>query len=74
MLFCSKKFNGLDIERLINAIPFIKNDFEVVANENQWLMELVNGFNQEEASPIEIYKLFMNFTIYLPQFERLQSK
>ncbi len=71
-IFCYKKFNGLDVERLINEIPIIKNDFTLLINENQWLMELVNGINQQEISPIEIYKLFMNFTTYLPEFKRLK--
>jgi hypothetical protein len=50
----------------------IKNDFELIINENQWLMELVNGISQQDMSGIEIYKLFMNFTIYLPEFQRLK--
>jgi hypothetical protein len=70
----SKKFNGLNIERLFNEIPFIKGDFERLINENLWLMELVNGINREQASPIEIYKLFMNFTTHLPEFQKLRSK
>jgi len=69
-----KKFNGLNIERLINEIPIIKLDFELLINENQWLMELVNGINREKISAVEIYKLFMNFTAYLPEFKRLQFK
>ncbi|UJR36135.1 hypothetical protein I4U23_028869 [Adineta vaga] len=68
-----KKYNGLDIERLINEMPFMKADFEQLINEHQWLMELVNGINQQEVSPIEIYKLFMNFTTHLPKFDALRS-
>jgi len=64
----------LNIERLFNEIPFIKDDFERLINENLWLMELVNGINREQASPIEIYKLFMNFTTHLPEFQKLRSK
>jgi hypothetical protein len=63
----------LDIKRIISELPAIENDFKSIVNENQWLMELVNGINQQETSAIEIYKLFMNFTIYLPEFQRLKS-
>jgi len=72
--FFYKKFNGLNFERLINEISIIKQDFEVLINENQWLMELVNGINREKISAIEIYKLFTNFTTYLPEFKRLKFK
>ncbi|CAF4498656.1 unnamed protein product [Rotaria socialis] len=68
-----KKFNGLNIERLINEISNIKGDFEVLSNENQWLMALIDGINTEETSPKEIYTLFVNFTTYLPEFQRLKS-
>jgi hypothetical protein len=64
----------LDIERLLNEMPFIQKDFEVLINQNQWLMELINGFNQEEATPIAYYKLFMKFTDYLQEFGTLKSK
>ncbi|CAF0869889.1 unnamed protein product [Rotaria sordida] len=67
------KFNGLNIERLINEIPMIKNDFELLSNENQWLMGLIDGINTEEISPKEIYILFMNFTSHFPEFQRLES-
>jgi hypothetical protein len=50
----------------------IRTDFQLIINENQWLMELVNGISQQDISPIEIYKLFMNFTVYLPEFQRLK--
>ncbi|CAF1365146.1 unnamed protein product [Adineta ricciae] len=68
-----KKFNGLDIERLFNEMPFMQSDFERLANENQWLMNLMGGFSQEEMSPIDIYKLFMNFTTHLPEFDTLRA-
>ncbi len=71
---CFKKFYGLDIGRLINEIPIIKNDFEILSNENQWLMILVNGINKQEISWVEAYKLFKNFTSYLPEFKRLKFK
>ena len=72
MIRIVKKFNGLDIERLLNEIPMIKKDFELIINENQWLMQLVTGISQQDLSAIEIYKLFMNFTVYLPEFQRLK--
>ncbi|CAF4718299.1 unnamed protein product, partial [Rotaria magnacalcarata] len=68
------KFNGLNIERLINEISNIRGDFELLSNENQWLMVLIDGINTEETSPKEIYKLFVNFTTHLPEFQRLKSK
>ncbi|CAF3864795.1 unnamed protein product [Rotaria magnacalcarata] len=68
-----KKFNGLNIERLINEISNIRGDFELLSNENQWLMVLIDGINTEETSPKEIYKLFVNFTTHLPEFQRLKS-
>lgn len=49
----------------------MKKDFESLINENQWLMQLVNGINTQ-ISPIEIYKLFTNFTTYLPEFKKLK--
>jgi hypothetical protein len=52
----------------------IQKDFGLLINENQWVMVLVNGINQQEFSPIEIYKIFMNFTTYLPEFKRLKFK
>ena len=64
----------MDIERLINEIPLIQKDFQVLINENQWIMELINGFNIEEATSVAYYKLFMKFTVYLPEFGVLKSK
>ncbi|CAF3396951.1 unnamed protein product [Rotaria sp. Silwood1] len=68
-----KKFNGLNIERLINEIPMIKGDFELLSNENKWLIPLIDGINRPDISPKEIYKVFTNFTTYLPEFQRLKS-
>ncbi|CAF4201954.1 unnamed protein product, partial [Rotaria sp. Silwood2] len=68
-----KKFNGFNIERLINEMPMIRGDFELLSNENQWLMALIDGISKQDLSPKEIYTLFMNFTTYLPQFQRLKS-
>jgi type III secretion system FlhB-like substrate exporter len=56
----------------MNEIPNIQKDFEVLIKENQWLIDLISGINREETSPAQIYKQFINFTIYLPEFERFQ--
>ena len=52
----------------------IKSDFQSLINENQWLMELVNGVSEQDISPVEIYKLFMNFTSHLTEFQQLKSR
>lgn len=52
----------------------IKSDFQSLIDENQWLMELVNGINEQDISPVEIYKLFMNFTAHLTEFQQLKSR
>ena len=55
-------------------MPMIRNDFELLINENQWIMGFIDKFDGQEISPKEIYNLFMNFTTFLPQFQILRSK
>lgn len=52
----------------------IKSDFQSLIDENQWLMELVDGISDQNISPVEIYRLFMNFTSHLSEFEQLKSR
>lgn len=69
-----KRFNGLNIERLIDELSNIRRDFELLSSENQWLGVLIDGLSRNNPSPKDLYALFMNFTNYLPEFERLKSK
>lgn len=52
----------------------IKSDFQSLIDENQWLMGLVDGISAQDTSPVEIYKLFMNFTAHLTEFQQLKSR
>lgn len=52
----------------------IKTDFQSLIDQNQWLMELVDGVSEQDISPVDIYKLFMNFTAHLSEFQQLKSR
>ena len=53
-------------------MSMIEKDFSSIINENQWLTEIVNGMSRPDLPAAEIYRLFTNFSVYLPEFERLK--